>query len=221
MSSIALKRCHICGNHHPATREFFFTDPRSTDGFRNPCKPCRGVISRPEYKPLTWVIIQGVARVAFPHDYVVLIDECDIDLLSHRWYIHSGGHSNNYICRSNPRGVKPKCIYLHREILVRIIGRSIMGSEYTDHINGNRMDNRRANLRIATRGQNQRNVKIHKDNASGLKGAYFSKTKGKFASRIMVAGVTHSLGYFDTAIEAHEAYCKAAAALHGEFARFR
>ena len=88
-----------------------------------------------------------------------------------------------------------------------------------DHVNGDPADNRVANLRESTRTENMRNVRMHRDCGSGLKGAYRDKKKWK--SSIMVDGVHRYLGAFDPPEDAHAAYCRAATTLHGEFARFR
>lgn len=83
-----------------------------------------------------------------------------------------------------------------------------------DHINGDRSDNRLCNLRVATNQQNNFNSKSRR---KGLKGAYFNKQANKWQSQIRLCGKQKHLGYFDTEIEAHEAYCRAAQELHGEF----
>lgn len=83
-----------------------------------------------------------------------------------------------------------------------------------DHINGDPSDNRLCNLRAATDQQNQFNKKSYR---SGLKGTYFCKRKNKWRSQITFSGKYKYLGYFDTETEAHEAYCRAAKKLHGEF----
>jgi hypothetical protein len=88
-----------------------------------------------------------------------------------------------------------------------------------DHKNLNPHDNRWENLRIATRSENGRNRRKQKNNTTGYKGACYDKSRGKYISIIAVNGVQKNLGRFDTAEQAHEAYCKAAAELHGEFAR--
>jgi len=83
-----------------------------------------------------------------------------------------------------------------------------------DHINGNPSDNRLCNLRAATSQQNVFNTKSRRN---GLKGASFRKRSNKWISQIKFNEKNKHLGYFDTEIEAHEAYCRAARELHGEF----
>lgn len=86
-----------------------------------------------------------------------------------------------------------------------------------DHKNGDRTDNRLCNLRAATRTENSRNQQMHSDNKSGFKGVH--KRNRKFRAEIMHEGKKVHLGYFVTAQEAHDAYCKAAREYHGQFAR--
>jgi hypothetical protein len=90
--------------------------------------------------------------------------------------------------------------------------------EQIDHINGDRSDNRISNLREATLSQNASNRKRRADNACGFKGVYRS-ARGRFEARMRVNGQLKYLGHFNTAEEAHAAYCAAAYKLHGEFAR--
>lgn len=85
-----------------------------------------------------------------------------------------------------------------------------------DHIDRNRANNRFENLRQATMPENQRNRAVNSNNQSGLKGAFVYHDR--FEARIMVDKVTHKLGTFDTAQEAHEAYCEAALRLHNDYA---
>jgi hypothetical protein len=84
-----------------------------------------------------------------------------------------------------------------------------------DHINGIRSDNRIANLRKASRGQNVQNIRrARKDSRSGLIGAHYRKDSGTYAASIQVNGLNKHLGHFKTAEEAHAAYLKAKAELH-------
>lgn len=86
-----------------------------------------------------------------------------------------------------------------------------------DHINGDKTDNRISNLREASHAENQMNKGVYGNNRVGLKGVRFSK--GKYEARIGHNGQMHYLGRFETADEAHEAYCREAKNLYGDFAR--
>ena len=86
---------------------------------------------------------------------------------------------------------------------------------FLDHMNGDRGDNRIVNLRSATRDQNNQN----RASTSGFKGVSWSKQKQRWRARIQAGGRRIELGRFATPEAAHAAYAKAAAKLHGEFAR--
>lgn len=79
-----------------------------------------------------------------------------------------------------------------------------------DHINGDRADNRLANLREATHAENQQNRHKSRPNKYGLRGVDFSPQLGRYRARVVFRGVKHNLGYFDTVEEAHTAYLEAA-----------
>lgn len=85
-----------------------------------------------------------------------------------------------------------------------------------DHINGIRHDNRWINLRLATMVEQNWNSAAHRDNQSSLKGAWPCKTTGRWQSIIQDGSKRVWLGRFDTALDAHEAWIKAATELRGE-----
>jgi hypothetical protein len=105
-----------------------------------------------------------------------------------------------------------------------LMHRFIMGLEYgdrrvVDHINGDKLDNRKENLRICSIAENCLNSKAHRDNKSGFKGAFLHKPSGRWMAQIARDGKKKHLGYFSSAEEAHAAYCAAAKVLHGDFYR--
>lgn len=88
-----------------------------------------------------------------------------------------------------------------------------------DHINGDKSDNRIANLRLATTLENCRNRPIRSDNKVGLKGVSFHSGTGKFRAKISFCGKERSLGLYPTKEEAHAVYVAAASRVFGKFAR--
>jgi hypothetical protein len=90
------------------------------------------------------------------------------------------------------------------------------GPEEVDHINGDRTDNRRDNLRVATKAQNTSNKAAIV--AHGFKGVVFMPN-GRYKAQITAQRKTHYLGIFETPEEAHAAYVAAANQHFGEYAR--
>jgi hypothetical protein len=146
----------------------------------------------------------------------ILVDDVDIQMLSeYTWSIESVGYAyTNVKDPSRPSGYRIE--KMHRMLM----GFSKGEGRLVDHINGNKVDNRRANLREATLSQNQWNRTESRNNASGFKGVSFHKATGKWSAYIAVSGRMRHLGLFSTPELAHEVYCKAAREHHGEFANF-
>lgn len=106
-------------------------------------------------------------------------------------------------------GIFGKKCGAHRIIWEMVNGKIPDGME-VDHINGVRDDNRISNLRLVTRNDNMRNIKLRCDNTSGFHGVGFNKNSGKFQARIWHRNIRRHLGLFNTAEEAHQAYLAAA-----------
>lgn len=123
-------------------------------------------------------------------------------------------HINGYMCI----GVDRRRYLAHRLAWLYMTGE--WPRDEVDHRNLDRLDNRWVNLRAANHDENSRNTRIRRNNTTGLKGvSHYHDGPRSFRARIFVKGKEHHLGLFATAEEAHEAYCKASANLHGEFGR--
>lgn len=109
-------------------------------------------------------------------------------------------------------GAKPESVRMHRLIMSPPTGLSV------DHIDGNGLNNRRSNLRLATVSQNGCNRGPAVNNTSGYKGVWWFAYAKLWTAQIRLKGKRYHLGYFKTAEEAHSAYCAAASRIHGEFA---
>lgn len=111
--------------------------------------------------------------------------------------------------------IKNKAYYAHRLVWLFVYGHL---PKMIDHINHNRSDNRLCNLREATDTQNNCNLRIRKDNTSGIKGvSWFARDKN-WRARIQINGKSIHIGYFDKISSAKEAIYKARAKYHGDFA---
>lgn len=111
---------------------------------------------------------------------------------------------------------------LHRYLLMNAL--TANQDEYLiDHINGNPLDNRRANLRLATRAQNAANSRLNRNNTSGYKGVHKYKVRPEqtkiFEAVISINSKNCRIGSFYTAREAAIAYDEAVIKLRGEFAK--
>jgi hypothetical protein len=88
-----------------------------------------------------------------------------------------------------------------------------------DHINHNGLDNRKANLRLATAADNARNARYPKANTSSrYRGVWYNKQTRKWRAQILVDGKRKQIGYFEREMDAARAYDVAAKKFHGHFA---
>lgn len=112
--------------------------------------------------------------------------------------------------------INGKSYMLHR--LAWIIMSGSDAEQQIDHIDGDKTNNRWANLRAATQHQNMWNRGKRKNNSTGFTGV--TPKRGKFEAYIDVNGKRNFLGTFTTAEEASSAYKRASISLHGEFSPY-
>lgn len=141
---------------------------------------------------------------------VVLVDTANYGWLNrYNWYLHPKGYAESRIENEN--------ILMHRLIL----GLRKHDGMQTDHANRDKLDNRRSNLRCATRSQNRANSKKREKEGirSQFKGVSWTKSTSKWRAVVICNGQSIHLGYFHDEEEAAHAYDKAAIELWGEFAK--
>jgi len=142
--------------------------------------------------------------------FTVLFDDDDTDsITSKSWHVLKNHgkrdqiyirHTINYV-----KDGKRTCYSLHMHRMVM----NAKPGQMVDHINGNTLDNRKCNLRFATRHENARNQKMLSRNKTGYKGVSWSEFHKKYRAYIAVNGKNIALGMFDDPKNAHEAYCEA------------
>jgi len=134
---------------------------------------------------------------------VVAYSKLDIEfklLLKQIWYLRRDG----YAMRNH--------ILLHRYII------GAVDRQLVDHVNGDKLDNRKSNLRLCTHSENLSNRGIQSNNTSGYKGVTWHKSRNKWRAFIIKDRLNIHLGYYTNEREAAIAYNKAALHYHKEFA---
>ena len=153
-------------------------------------------------------------KIILTKNKFTIIDDEDYKYLkNHKWCaVFTGRHF--YAFRTIYNKIKCRSVYMHREILNPSAGLDC------DHINGDTLDNRKENLRMATRKQNLQNeINPRINNKFKIKGVCWHKTKKKFQAQIRYNGKRIFLGRFSVLGDADDAYRRAEIKYFGEFAR--
>jgi len=139
----------------------------------------------------------------------ILVDNKDFDEVNkYQWSAH---HVRDKIYATTSQ-INGKMTYLHRWLM------STPKGLYTDHKNGNTLDNRRDNLRVCTNSQNLLNKGKVSSNTSGFRGVDFIKRLGKYRARVRIGGKEKHLGVYANMEDAIKITKKAIIKNHGEFA---
>ena len=134
-----------------------------------------------------------------------LLDHSDVEMVGKR---SVSVNNCGYFCVH----IGGKSVGIHRLI------NKTPAKKHTDHINGDKSDNRRQNLRTCTRAENQQNRRRHKETLCKYKGVRTFQRGNKYGAQIRVSGQLKHLGCYETEGEAAKAYNKAALYHFGEFA---
>lgn len=166
-------------------------------------------------------IIDGVEYplIELTQGHDAIVDPEDFERLSKvNWYYRG---SDGYACRNvsikgqaytSPnlkwKKTKQKTCLMHREV-VDLQDEKII----VDHISGNRLDNRKCNLRIITKREKivSRSKRTNSNNTSGRTGVTVNKKTGKYVARITHKGIIYTLGTFTSLDDASEVYTSAKA----------
>ena len=154
-------------------------------------------------------------RIPLTKGKFAIVDPDDYYWLSrYKWFATKNG-STFYAKRHTHKRehAKTTSVFMHRKIM------DAPDNLLVDHINYNGLDNRKANLRLATRRQNSLHViRTMNPGSSKYKGVSWHIHKNRWGAKITTDGKTIHLGYFKDEIEAAKAYDNAAKKYHREFA---
>lgn len=135
------------------------------------------------------------------------VDLEDFDLIKdYCWHTHEDDTGYKSLIAKEP--------YTHKRIKMS----HILGCKDYDHINRNALDNRRCNLRPATKCENMRNRSLFSNNKSGVTGVYWSKDKEKWIAQVNINKKNKYLGSFINKEDAIKVRLQSEADYYGEFA---
>jgi hypothetical protein len=148
-----------------------------------------------------------VREVPLSQGKVALVDDEDYALVikQGKWFAQKGSGGNFYAARAGG-------MMMHRLVVDAPKGTVV------DHINGNGLDNRRANLRLATYEQNARNTNRGWGTSKYL-GVSWSEQRGMWHAQTRIRKVPHDLGYFNTEEQAARAVDRKRREVFGDIAK--
>ena len=170
-------------------------------------------MARKQIRPIT--ILGETATIPLTKGKFAIVDAAVVPLLASRHWCASETRGKFYASTSEyVDGTKrQRTVFLHRLLL------SPAENEVVDHIDGDGLNNRLSNLRLASYQENNRNRRRSGANTSGYKGVSYSARHGRWLAKIKVDNRTKQLGVFVSPEDAHAAYARASREVFGEFGR--
>lgn len=144
-----------------------------------------------------------------------LVDDIDYELVSSLRWSYCNGYAVNkkYVKGSGRKNQKSLVISMHRFILGNPLGK------FVDHIDFNTLNNKRENIRVCDKSDNQHHQgKMNKATSSKYKGVFWNTSLKKWMVKLQFKYKCHYVGIFDDEIVAAKSYDKKAKELFGEFA---
>jgi hypothetical protein len=159
------------------------------------------------------IIYDEYAEVVVYDTYGIEVNRCHLDIedidkiREYKWHLSNMGYIQTTIRNIN----RTNCILLHRLIM------NAKQGEYVDHINRNKLDCRKINLRVCTNQQNNFNKGLYSHNTSGVSGVSWDKSHNKWEANIKLNRKKKFLGYFVNFEDAVQARRTAEIKYFGEY----
>ena len=143
-------------------------------------------------------------KIPLGHGQFAIVDDEDYELVSkYRWHSMKNGQTDHVYAATKVR--------MHRLVIDAPPGYMV------DHINGDTLDNRKANLRLCTNAQNQQNTPS-RGGSSKYKGVSYNTKRGKWMAQFQYNGIHYGCGAWDTEEDAARAVDKKRGEVCGDFA---
>lgn len=143
-----------------------------------------------------------------------MVDDEDYEFLNqYKWHFTAKGYASRKVHFPSSRAKQ-----VGKEFLMHRVIAFATPDYQVDHIDGNKLNNQKSNLRLCTNSQNHMNKKLQSNSSSGYKGVSFEKSINRYRAYINFEGKRYNLKTHSTPEQAAEAYNLKAKELFGKFA---